>query len=82
MLELATRGKIMRTLPPGVSAVRSLLASTALLVGVAPPISATQMLGPQIQVSVSTHGYSSFRIAGVKVTPTNNPSGERRRVTV
>jgi hypothetical protein len=55
----------MRTLRPAVSAVRSLLACTALLVGFAAPISATQMLGPQVQVSVSTHTVQSNPKVGV-----------------
>ena len=55
----------MRTLRPAVSAAPALLACTAFLVGFAAPISATQMLGPQIQVSVSTHTVQSNPKVGV-----------------
>src|SRR5258708_23448673 len=55
----------MRTLRPAVSAARALLACAAILVGLAAPISATRLLGPQIQVSVSTHTVQSNPKVGV-----------------
>jgi uncharacterized membrane protein YphA (DoxX/SURF4 family) len=55
----------VRTLRPAVSAARGLLACTALLIGFATPISATRLLGPQIQVSVSTHSVQSTPKDGV-----------------
>jgi hypothetical protein len=55
----------MRTLRPAVSAARALLACTALFIGFAVSISATRLLGPPIQVSVSTHSVQSTPKVGV-----------------
>lgn len=55
----------MRTLRPVVSAACALLASTALCIGSAAPVSATRLLGQQIQVSLSTHSVQSSPKVGV-----------------